>query len=658
MFIQKRLSLFCILMMIILIMPSMKFVIAIHNHSNPETLLSCPCCGCLLSDHHSSITSHHLNSPKRSSSFSLHSSPLLSSHGNTIIDRSLQSFIQQMEPQNYVFLHSAALNKDTAFTLEDRKKFGLRGLLPPRVETITHQLVRALRQFRSFKNPLDKYIYLMSLQMRNQTLFFRLLVDNMVEMLPIVYTPTVGDACLQFDQIWRVSQGMYISLEDKGSIPEILKNWNKTPDIIVVSDGSRILGLGDLGANGMGIPIGKLNLYVAAAGFHPEKTLPILIDVGTNNEGLLADELYLGLKRKRVRGPEFYELMSEFMSSVKKQWPNCLVQFEDFSNDVCFDLLDQYRDVQLCFNDDIQGTGAVIVAGFLNAAKITGKRAYQHKLLFMGAGSAATGVADQCLGVMKIQAEQDGTPKEQIETDSEHWIYLVDSKGLVTQTRSDYNDMPHHKKKYAKKGDETLGNFQSNSLLEIIKKVKPTAIIGLCGQSGVFTKEVIQEVSKLNEKPIVFALSNPTKNSECTAREAIEYSDGRAIFASGSPFDDVEYNGKIYQLSQGNNLYIFPALGLGAVVSKSRHVTDHMILKAAQTLSDLTDEDRLQKGLLYPSLTNIRPIAQKIAIEVAKQSVKEGMSQLEESEIPKNDEEWEQLVKSHVYMPDYVDSKL
>jgi len=474
----------------------------------------------------------------------------------------------------------------------------------------------------------------------------------------LVYTPTVGDACLQFDQIWRVAQGMYLSLEDKGSIASILKNWSpKQPDIIVVSDGSRILGLGDLGANGMGIPIGKLNLYVAAAGFHPSKTLPILIDVGTNNEKLLEDELYLGLKRKRVRGPEFFEFVSEFMHAVKITWPKCLVQFEDFSNDVCFDLLDQYRNEQLCFNDDIQGTGAVIVAGFLNAAKITEKKAYQHKLLFMGAGSAATGVADQCVGVMKLQAEQDGISKEEIDAMSEHWIYLVDSKGLVTQTRTDYADMPHHKKKYAKKGDETLGDFQSNSLLEIIRKVKPTGIIGLCGQSGVFTKEVIEEVAKINNRPIVFALSNPTKNSECTAREAIEYSEGRAIFASGSPFDDVQFNGKTYQLSQGNNLYIFPALGLGAVVTHSRRVSDLMILRAAQTLADLTEPERLKNGLLYPSLVDIRSIAEKLAIEVGKQSVKEGLSEMEFDKIPKTDEEWQTLVRNYVFTPEY-ESKL
>ena len=451
---------------------------------------------------------------------------------------------------------------------------------------------------------------------------------------------------------------MYISLEDKGSISAILKNWEpKQPDIIVVSDGSRILGLGDLGANGMGIPIGKLNLYVAAAGFHPDKTLPICIDVGTNNPGLLEDDLYLGLKRKRVRGQEFFDFMKEFMIAVKNTWPNCLVQFEDFSNDVCFDLLDQYRNEQLCFNDDIQGTGAVIVAGFINAAKITGKRTYQHKLLFMGAGSAATGVADQCVGVMKLQAEEDGLSKEEIDAMSEHWVYLVDSKGLVTQTRSDYEEMPHHKKKYAKKGDETLGNFQSKSLLEIVQKTQPTALIGLCGQSGVFTQDIIEEMAKINQKPIVFALSNPTKNSECTAKEAIEYSSGRAIFASGSPFEDVTYNGKTYQLSQGNNLYIFPALGLGAVVTRSKHVSDVMILRAAQTLADLTSQDRLDNGLLYPSLTNIREIAQKIAVQVGKQSVKEGLSQLTEEQLPKSEEEWVKIVKDYVYTPDY-ESKL
>jgi len=276
---------------------------------------------------------------------------------------------------NASILFDATYNKGTGFTKQERERLKLRGLLPPKVESIHQQLVRALRQFRAFDTPLERYIYLNSLQARNETLFYRLLIDNLVEMMPIVYTPTVGEACQKFDEVWRNAQGMYLSLEDKGDIRSILNNWKNTPDIIVVTDGSRILGLGDLGANGMGIPIGKLSLYVAGAGFHPRKTLPITLDVGTNNENLVNDELYLGLKQKRVRGEEFYSFVDEFLMAVKDKWPQCLVQFEDFSNDVCFELLDKYRERLLCFNDDIQGTGAVIVSGFLNAAKLTGIRA-------------------------------------------------------------------------------------------------------------------------------------------------------------------------------------------------------------------------------------------------------------------------------------------
>ncbi|KAL9647365.1 hypothetical protein ABK040_011729 [Willaertia magna] len=553
---------------------------------------------------------------------------------------------------NSLILHDPIFNKGTAFSAEERKKYGLRGLLPPRVETITHQLVRALTQFRSFKNPIEKYIYLMSLQARSQTLFFRLLVDNLIEMLPIVYTPTVGQACIEFDQIWRSAQGMYISLEDKGEISEILNNWNGTPDIIVVTDGSRILGLGDLGSNGMGIPIGKLNLYVGAGGFHPSKTLPITIDVGTNNENLLKDEMYLGLRRKRVRGEEFYELMEEFMMAVKNKWPSCLVQFEDFSNDVCFDLLEKYRNRVLSFNDDIQGTGAVIVAGFVNAARITKKKCYNHKLLFLGAGAAATGVADQCYSMMKLQAQADGLTEDEINNLSKDWIYLVDSKGLVTESRADFSSMPQHKVKYARK-DITE---DIRDLLDVVKKVKPTCLIGLSGQGGAFTKEIIEEMANINEKPIIFALSNPTKNSECSAKEAIEYTQGKAIFASGSPFEAVQYNGKSHPVSQGNNVYIFPGLGLGATISRSKAVSDTMVLAAAKTLAEQASNAELENGELYPNLSHIRDISYRIAIAVAKQAAEEGLSQLED--VPKDEEEWKHILDDYIFFPEYASSEI
>lgn len=513
-------------------------------------------------------------------------------------------------------------------------KLKLRGLLPPQVETLEKQLVRCLRQFRAFDTPLERYIYLISLQNRNETLFYRLLIDNLVEMMPIVYTPTVGEACIKFDEVWRNAQGMYLSLEDKGSLRSIMNNWRNTPDIIVVTDGSRILGLGDLGANGMGIPIGKLSLYVAGAGFHPRKTLPIALDVGTNNEYLLNDDLYLGLKQKRIRGQEFYDFVDEFLMAVHDKWPNCLVQFEDFSNDVCFDLLEKYRNKILCFNDDIQGTGAVIVAGFLNAAKLTGIRPSEHKLVFLGAGSAAVGVADQIVGVMKLDNP------EKSEEELRKNIYFVDSKGLVTKHRG--GNLEKHKIPYAQDIKENLVH-----LVDVVKHVKPTGLIGLSGQGGSFTKEVIEELARHVEKPIVFALSNPTKNSECTAEEAVQWTDGRCIFASGSPFPVVNYKGKEIKPGQGNNMYIFPGLGLGAVVSKAKHVSTLMVLAASQTLAACTPESKLENGEIYPDLANIREISVQIAKAVAKQAVKEGLSD-------EKVDDWDQVLKEYIYIPEYV----
>lgn len=427
---------------------------------------------------------------------------------------------------------------------------------------------------------------------------------------------------------------MYLSLEDKGDVRSILNNWRNTPDIIVVTDGSRILGLGDLGSNGMGIPIGKLSLYVAGAGFHPRKTLPVTLDVGTNNENMLNDDLYLGVRQKRVRGPQFYEFVDEFMTAVQDKWPQCLVQFEDFSNDVCFELLEKYRDRVLCFNDDIQGTGAVIVSGFLNAAKLTGIRASEHKLVFLGAGSAAVGVADQIVGVMQLDNPQ--KTAEELRKN----IFFVDSKGLVTKNRGGV--LEKHKEPYAQDIEEKLV-----SLVDVVNYVKPTGLIGLSGQGGSFNEEVIRALASHAVKPIVFALSNPTKNSECTAEQAVQWTDGKCIFASGSPFPSVEFNGKTIKPGQGNNMYIFPGLGLGAVVSKAKHVSELMVLAASQTLASLTPQDKLDIGEIYPDLSQIRNISFHIAKAVAQQAVKEGLSTMQV-------EDWEPLIRQYIYEPEYV----
>ncbi|KAL0484832.1 malate dehydrogenase [Acrasis kona] len=570
-------------------------------------------------------------------------SPLSPSTGGLTRSRSqVFSDPELFTPSKTNILHDSTYNKGTAFSRDERDKLGLSGLLPYKVETLEDQLRRALRQFRAFTTPIEKYIYLSSLQERNETLFYRLLVENLVETMPIVYTPTVGEACTKLHEVWRSSRGMYISLEDKGRIRRLLDNWSHVPDIIVVTDGSRILGLGDLGCGGMGIPIGKLSLYVAGAGFHPVKTLPVQLDVGTNNQKLRNDDLYLGLNRDRVRGEEFYSFADEFLMAVKDKWPKCLVQFEDFSNDVCFELLEKYRNKLLCFNDDIQGTGAVIVSGFLNAAKVTGIRPKDHKIVFFGAGSASVGVADQIAMVMKLDSDKDG--KQVTVDEMRRRMYLVDSKGLVTKSRGGRLEV--HKVAYARDDVEE----ELTSLLEVVKKYKPTALIGLSGQGQTFTEEILSLMAENNEKPIVFALSNPTNNSECSAEQAVKFTKGKCVFASGSPFPDVTYEDKVIKPGQGNNMYIFPGLGLGAVVSESKNVSDLMVLTASQVLADCVTEQDLKKGDIYPSLASIRSISVKIAAAVARQSVKEGLCRL--TSIP---DDWEQYVKNYVFEPAYAE---
>lgn len=512
------------------------------------------------------------------------------------------------------------------------------GLLPPRVETLDDQVKRAELQLRAFKTRIEKHVYLASLLERNETLFYKLLLTNLEEIMPLIYTPTVGDACKEFCHIFRCAQGMYISHEDRDDIERTIDNWPYVPDIIVVTDGSRILGLGDLGANGMGIPIGKLSLYVAGAGFHPAHTLPVQLDVGTNNPLLLNDPLYLGSRHKRIRGDEFYALVERFLTAVVKKWPDVLVQFEDFSNDVCFELLDRYKNRILCFNDDIQGTGAVICSGFINAIRMSTIPGKQHRLVFYGAGSAGVGVADQIVSAL-MQLE--GLTREE----ARQRFWFVDSKGLVCTSRPDYADMPAFKKNYAR---NDVPN-PIRGLLDIVKYVRPTGIIGLSGQGQAFTEDVIREIARGTPKPIVFALSNPTDNSECTAQQAYEWTDGAAIFASGSPFEPVTLaNGKVCTPGQGNNMYIFPGLGLGTVISKARHVSDNMVLAAAKELSNCLTADDIAQGRLYPRLTEIRTISLRIANAVANVAVKEGLSRVTN---PPTD--WTDRIRDYMYTPQY-----
>jgi malate dehydrogenase (oxaloacetate-decarboxylating)(NADP+) len=468
-------------------------------------------------------------------------------------------------------LNDPWFNKGTSFSAEERLALGLSGLLPPHCSDMEEQVMRVMENYNHLSSPLDKYTSLISLADRNVTLFFRVLMENLQEMTPIMYTPTVGQACQKFGHIYRKNRGMYISLKHRGRIAQVLGNWPaKEVDIIVVSDGSRILGLGDLGANGMGIPIGKLVLYVVGGGLHPNRTLPILLDAGTDNEELLNDPLYLGMTHRRIHGEEFYEMVDEFVQAAVERWPNVLIQFEDFTNDKAFPLLNRYRDQVLCFNDDIQGTGAVALAGLMAAMRIRKEHLSDQRIVFCGAGSAAVGIADMiCAGI----ADEHSLTAEQ----ARRLVWMVDSKGLVTTTRG--GSLAEHKLSYARHEEP------ADTLLEIVQRVRPTVLIGASGHAHTFTEEVVTAMYRHCERPVVFALSNPTSKAECTAEEAYRWTEGNAIFASGSPFPPVRYEGRVYVPGQGNNMFVFPGVGLGAVVSGASKVTDEMFFAAAKTFT-------------------------------------------------------------------------
>ena len=507
-------------------------------------------------------------------------------------------------------LHDERLNKGTAFTNDERDKFKLRGLLPPRVNTIEEQKDRVLENFRQKPTALEKYIFMIGLQDRNETLFYRTVIDHVYDMMPIIYTPTVGEACAKFGHIFRRPRGLYVTADDRGQIAKVLRNWPvRDVSIIVVTDGERILGLGDLGAAGMGIPIGKLSLYTACAGVDPRYALPITLDIGTNNEELLADPLYIGLKQKRLRGAEYDEFVDEFVTAVKRVFPGCLLQFEDFAGLNAFRLLKHYRDRICCFNDDIQGTAAVTLAGLLGACRVTGKDLTKQTLLFLGAGEAGIGIADLVSSAMVREGLSPKAARDR--------MWFVDSKGLVVKSRT---DLAEQKKPWARDGA-----FLPD-LLSVMQAAKPTALIGVSGRPQAFTAEIVRGMAELNKRPIVFALSNPTSKAECTAEQAYEWTEGRAIFASGSPFEPVERNGRRHVPTQGNNAYIFPGLGLGAILSGAKHVTDDMFYAAARAAAHLTSEAALRQGSILPPLQDIREVSAHIATAVATLAWDEGLA--------------------------------
>ncbi len=516
----------------------------------------------------------------------------------------------QDEPTGFARLRSAALNKSTAFTEAERDRYGLRGLLPARVCSQDVQIERVLLNLRRKTSDIERYIFLLALQGRTERLFYRTLVEHIEEVLPVVYTPTVGEACQQFAHIFRQPRGFYVTPNDRGRIRENLRNWpEEDVRIVVVTDGERILGLGDLGANGMGIPIGKLSLYTACAGIDPRLCLPVQIDVGTNNRSLREDPLYMGVMRERLTGEPYYAVIDEFVEPVHEAFPRALIQFEDFLTPNAYELLRRYRNRVLCFNDDIQGTAAVALAGVYGAGRITGHAFKSRRVMFLGAGSAATGIAD----LMTQAFISEGLT----EADARARLWFVDAHGLVVRSRTDL--LPHNLP-YAH-------DQPGLSFLDAIRAFEPSVLIGATGRPGTFTEAAIGAMAAINERPVIFALSNPTSRAECTPAQAYAWSAGRVVFASGSPFPPLELDsGETWRPAQGNNVYIFPGVGLGATACQASTITDGMFLVAARALADQVGEDDLAARAVYPRLPTIRSVSLAVAVAVAEQAYREGVT--------------------------------
>ncbi|MGB5307123.1 MAG: NAD-dependent malic enzyme [Gammaproteobacteria bacterium] len=532
--------------------------------------------------------------------------------------------------RGYDLLKSAARNKGTAFTGSERTRYGLRGLLPARVSSLAGQEARALANLRRKYYDIERYIFLLALQGRNERLFYRLVIDHIDEIMPLIYTPTVGQACLEFAHIFRQPRGFYITPQDRGQIRAIMNNWPaKDVRLIVVTDGERILGLGDLGANGMGIPIGKLALYTACAGIPPQQCMPVMLDVGTGNEALRKDPLYLGVDQPRLRGGEYQALVDEFVEAVQDAFPQALIQFEDFLTPNAYAQLDRFRNRVLCFNDDIQGTAAVILAGLLAACRITGTAFSGQRILFLGAGSAATGIAELIVAAQCAAGENAEAVRKR--------LWFVNSSGLVVRANGPF---AAHLAPYAH--DVAPRNF-----IDAIREIKPQVLIGATGSPGIFTAESVRLMAELNERPVIFALSNPTSRAECTAAQAYQWSAGRAVFASGSPFGPVEHDGRTLRPGQGNNAYVFPGIGLGALACRARCVSDAMFLAAARTLAAMVSDADLASGTVYPPLTDIRRVSTAIAVAVAREGWQSGLAQAEQPA------DIEQLVTGMMYNPDY-----
>ena len=538
-------------------------------------------------------------------------------------------------------LDCAAINKDTAFTDDERAAFGLRGLLPWRTMSIEEQVALELEHLRRKGDELEQYIGLAALQNRNETLFYRLLVEHLEELAPIIYTPTVGRACREYSHVVRRTRGVWITPDDIDRMPEMLRNTGQPGvRLIVVTDNERILGLGDQGAGGMGIPIGKLALYVAGAGIHPQLTLPISLDCGTDNEELLHDPLYQGYPKRRLRGEAYEAFIEAFVSAVKLVFPHAVLQWEDFKQHNAIRQLDHYRHRLPCFNDDIQGTASVVCAGILAALKHRGEKLSAQRLVLLGSGAAGIGIARLVQAIIRVEGAT--------EDESRHAVTMLDSKGLLFEGRDGVQD---DKRPFALTSDElkSLGLEPSGSyaLETVVRHVAPTILIGTSGKPGVFSETAIREMAARTPNPIVLPLSNPTANSEATPSDVLAWSDGRAVVATGSPFDPVELSGHTHVIGQANNVFVFPGVGLGAVAGRAWEVTDRMFLVAATTLADMVPPERLEEGAIYPRLTDLRSISRAIAIAVAKEGRDGGVAP------QATDAELEAAVDAFIWAPEY-----
>ena len=520
-----------------------------------------------------------------------------------------------------MLLEIPLLNKGSAFTEEERRELGLEGLLPPHVSTPEEQLERSYHNFRSKTSDIEKYVFLASLQDRNETLYYKLLGAHVAEMLPIVYTPTVGLACQEYSQLYRRPRGLYLAYLHRDRLVEMLHNApHPEVRVIVVTDGERILGLGDLGVGGLGISIGKLALYSLCAGIHPASTLPVVLDVGTDNRRLLEDPLYLGWRHERIRGEAYDAFVAAFVDAVRTAFPDALLQWEDFSKGNARRLLDRYRDGLCSFNDDIQGTGAVALAGMLAAVEAAGAGLRDQRIVHLGAGSAATGICDQTVAALV----QDGCP----EPEAIASIWMVDSRGLVLASRS---DLEAAKRRYAR-ADAEIASWQRSgpalpTIEDVVRNVRPTILVGTAAQPGAFHEGLVREMARHCPRPIFFPLSNPTSKSEARPADLVAWTEGRALVATGSPFAPVEHAGRAIAIGQCNNVFVFPGVGLGVIVSRARRVSDAMFLAAARALSARAPIRRSPGGALYPGVEEVRTVAREVAIAVADRAQAEGLAE-------------------------------